>query len=138
MLQSCGVADLIATCFGGRNARCAAEFVRRLKARQQETDGDGDGDGHQEEKQEEEDDGGSADGHGEGSEEVRGRLEELWRAVEAELLRGQKLEGVATCREVVHCLRAYGCLDQVQFPLVGRIHRIAFDGAPLDTLFSWE
>jgi glycerol-3-phosphate dehydrogenase (NAD+) len=40
MMESCGVADVIATSFGGRNRRCAEEFVRRTVAGRQDASWD--------------------------------------------------------------------------------------------------
>ena len=139
MLQSCGVADLVATCFGGRNARCAAEFARRLLKQSSDLSN-----GESARKSDGIHDHNSASngdncGASNGNSAVAG-LSELWRAVESELLHGQKLEGVGTCREVVQCLRSTesqrraGC----SFPLITRIHGIAMEGASLDSLFQWQ
>lgn len=100
ILQSCGVADVVATSFGGRNRLCAAEFARRRVLGQ------------------------DAD----------------WNEIERELLGGQKLQGLSTCREVYACLAAQLEERDIErtFPLVYRIYCIALKDAPLDTLFAWE
>lgn len=65
--ESCGIADLITTCYGGRNRRVSEAFVKTGKS-----------------------------------------IEEL----EKEMLNGQKLQGYATCDEVVKMLQLSGHLDR--------------------------
>ncbi|KAL2942971.1 Glycerol-3-phosphate dehydrogenase [NAD(+)] [Bienertia sinuspersici] len=77
--ESCGVADLIATCFGGRNRKVAEAFVIN---------------------------------------EGKRTFDEL----EAELLQGQKLQGVLTAKEVYGVLERNGWFDV--FPLFTTIHDI--------------
>lgn len=80
--DSCGLADLITTCFGGRNRRCAEEFVK------------------------------SGDS---------------WLNIEARLLKGQKLQGTGTSRDVHGFLKGKGALEA--FPLFQAINKIVEGGA---------
>ncbi|GLJ37057.1 hypothetical protein SUGI_0750830 [Cryptomeria japonica] len=77
--ESCGVADLITTCLGGRNRRVAEAFAKNKGKRS---------------------------------------FDEL----EAELLQGQKLQGVLTAREVYEVLSHRGW--QELFPLFTTVHEI--------------
>ena len=87
--ESCGVADLVASCYGGRNRRVAEAFAI-----------------HKGEKP----------------------MDEL----EAELLGGQRLQGVLTSQEVHHVLASRGW--QADFPLFERVFAIFNEGAPLSSL----
>ncbi|KAH0929368.1 hypothetical protein HID58_015095 [Brassica napus] len=77
--ESCGVADVITTCFGGRNRRVAEAFAQSGGKRS---------------------------------------FDEL----EAEMLEGQKLQGVSTAREVFETLNHCGKLEM--FPLFSTVHQI--------------
>ncbi|OIT20544.1 PREDICTED: glycerol-3-phosphate dehydrogenase [NAD(+)] [Nicotiana attenuata] len=77
--ESCGVADLITTCLGGRNRKCADAFARNGGKRS---------------------------------------FDEL----EAEMLQGQKLQGVSTAKEVYEVLSHRGLLQL--FPLFSTVHEI--------------
>ncbi|PFH31565.1 NAD-dependent glycerol-3-phosphate dehydrogenase [Besnoitia besnoiti] len=81
--DSAGYADVITTVFGGRNARCAAEFLRR---------------------------GGKS----------------TWDEIEAELLKGQKLQGTLTTKEVYEVISSYEV--ERLFPLFSVTYEIAFKG----------
>merc|ERR1712117_41306 len=63
--ESAGVADLITTCFGGRNRKCAEAYAKSAIAGEPKA----------------------------------------WADIEAELLGGQKLQGVLTSHEVQEVLR---------------------------------
>ncbi|KAL0725101.1 hypothetical protein Bca4012_039700 [Brassica carinata] len=77
--ESCGVADVITTCLGGRNRRVAEAFAQSGGKRS---------------------------------------FDEL----EAEMLQGQKLQGVSTAREVYEVLNHCGWMEM--FPLFSTVHQI--------------
>jgi glycerol-3-phosphate dehydrogenase (NAD+) len=119
--QSCGMADLITTCYAGRNRKCAEAFARARTGR----------DNGEEKKGEEspkivydnidpvyEDPG----------------CKKLWLQIECELLNGQKLQGISTAKEVYTLLDSRGLLSA--FPLMKKIYDIAFKGERVDTIVS--
>ncbi|ONI19765.1 hypothetical protein PRUPE_3G296200 [Prunus persica] len=83
--ESCGVADLITTCLGGRNRKVAEAFARSGGKRS---------------------------------------FDEL----EAEMLQGQKLQGVSTAKEVYEVLSHRGWLEF--FPLFATVHEICIGSLP--------
>ncbi|KAF5479730.1 hypothetical protein F2P56_000527 [Juglans regia] len=83
--ESCGVADLITTCLGGRNRKVAEAFAKNGGKRS---------------------------------------FDEL----EAEMLQGQKLQGVSTAREVYEVLSHRGWLEL--FPLFATVHEICIGHLP--------
>ncbi|ONK58178.1 uncharacterized protein A4U43_C09F9140 [Asparagus officinalis] len=91
--ESCGVADLITTCLGGRNRRVAEAFARNGGKRS---------------------------------------FDEL----EAELLQGQKLQGVSTAREVYEVLRHRGW--QASFPLFTTVHEISIGKLPPSAIVEYS
>lgn len=114
ILGSCGVADVIATCYGGRNRRCAEAFTRhRLQQAA------------------------AAAARGGGACSVP-KAEELWAKIEADLLDGQKLQGVSTTEEVIAFLdsqpKAKDAQGKEEFSLIRRIHAIAIGGEPVESL----
>lgn len=91
--ESCGVADVITTCLGGRNRKVAEAFARHDGKRS---------------------------------------FDEL----EAELLHGQKLQGVSTAAEVFEVLKARNWEDQ--FPLFTAVHRIASGQLPPTAIVEYS
>eukprot|EP00970_Alexandrium_tamarense_P007167 scaffold1252_cov189-Alexandrium_tamarense.AAC.11 len=80
-MQSCGVADLITTCYGGRNRKCAEEFTKRRLQNDWMAVVDPES------------------------------CEKLWAKIEQELLNGQKLQGTHCCKEVYDTLESQNKLD---------------------------
>ncbi|URE40798.1 NAD-dependent glycerol-3-phosphate dehydrogenase C-terminus [Musa troglodytarum] len=91
--ESCGVADLITTCLGGRNRKVAEAFAK----------GDG-----------------------------KRSFDEL----EAELLGGQKLQGVSTAKEVYEILSHRGW--QAIFPLFMTVHEICIGQLPSSAIVEYS
>eukprot|EP01071_Lankesteria_metandrocarpae_P006197 Lankesteria_metandrocarpae@DN4272_c0_g1_i1.p1 len=87
--DSAGYADVITTCFGGRNVLAAKEFVVR-------------------------------------------KGKSSWEDIERDLLKGQKLQGHLSCKEVYDSLKANQLLDH--FPLFVITYKIAFENAPAEDI----
>ena len=119
--QSCGMADLITTCYGGRNRRCAEAFALERKDSHLINDD-------------------SDDEKKDSLEYVQHHFyidhesdcEKKWEEIESELLNGQKLQGTLTCKEVHALLESRGLLNA--FPLINTIYEIAFKGKPIPNI----
>jgi hypothetical protein len=109
VLHSCGIADTIATSFGGRNRLVSEEYAKRLLSlRGEEPFGINKAKPGSEKKESIELKRASAmqviDPH---------ELEFLWGDIEAKLLAGQKIQGLGTCEELMACMAAQG-LDKMK------------------------
>ncbi|KAL7560719.1 hypothetical protein ACA910_020999 [Epithemia clementina (nom. ined.)] len=104
--ESCGIADLITTCYGGRNRKCAEAFCRERRK------------------------------HESGGERRRSveEYQHHWERIEAQLLDGQKLQGTVTAQEVYALLQSRNLLSD--FPLMSTIYEIAFAGRPVQDIVN--
>jgi glycerol-3-phosphate dehydrogenase (NAD+) len=112
--ESCGMADLITTCYGGRNRRCAEAFARERMVHPGEVilnDGTKDD---------------AAAGMPHFSIDHEAECEQKWEKIESDLLNGQKLQGTLTAKEAYLVLESRGVLGS--FPLIKTIYEIAFKG----------
>lgn len=97
LLRSCGVADVVASSYGGRNRLCAREFATRRLLQKSPVN---------------------------------------WDDIKRDLLDGQELEGLATCRDLRRAMDQLGVASE--FPLFTRIYEIACEGADPHCIFAWK
>jgi glycerol-3-phosphate dehydrogenase (NAD+) len=103
--ESCGLADLITTCYGGRNRKCAEAFARQRQAEVKS---------------------GQAITHDEK------QCEAMWHKIEGDLMNGQKLQGTLTTKEAYSLLESRRFLND--FPLIKVIYEIAYKGRPVEDI----
>lgn len=114
--ESCGMADLITTCYGGRNRKCAEAFAKeRLQAFSSHVEACPQG----------------------GEDDIImspscSECEKSWEIIERKMLNGQKLQGTPTAKEVYALLESRGVLNE--FPLISTIHDIAFRGRNVEEI----
>jgi glycerol-3-phosphate dehydrogenase (NAD+) len=104
-MESCGMADLITTCYGGRNRKCAEAFAEQ----QMEDIKEGRVVAHDFKQ-----------------------CEAIWAKIEADLLNGQKLQGTITSKDVFNLISARGVTEE--FPLMHKIYNIAYGGHPVEEI----
>jgi glycerol-3-phosphate dehydrogenase (NAD+) len=104
LLESCGVADLITTCYSGRNRKCAEAWAKQRGTLRNST-----------------------------SPILSTKdCEGLWNQVETELLNGQKLQGTLTAKDCYKAIHSRGLTHE--FPLHVTIYKIAFLGQPVSSI----
>jgi glycerol-3-phosphate dehydrogenase (NAD+) len=103
-LESCGVADLITTCYSGRNRKCAEAWARQR----------------------------ATDPKYSSSPLSTNDCEALWDEVEKKLLNGQKLQGTLTAKDCYRAIHSRGLIQE--FPLHTTIYKIAFLGQPVKSI----
>jgi glycerol-3-phosphate dehydrogenase (NAD+) len=103
--ESCGMADLITTCYAGRNRKCAEAYARQRQAEVKS---------------------GQAITHDEK------QCEAMWQKIEVDLLNGQKLQGTLTTKEAYSLLESRRLLND--FPLIKVIYEISFKGKPVEEI----
>uniref|UniRef100_A0A7S4A924 glycerol-3-phosphate dehydrogenase (NAD(+)) n=1 Tax=Pseudo-nitzschia australis TaxID=44445 RepID=A0A7S4A924_9STRA len=114
-VESCGVADLITTCYGGRNRKCAEAFAREGILLAPEEGGDK-----------------TTNTNTPVLEEC---CQQRWIRIEKELLNGQKLQGTLTVKNVYISLKSRGKYLH-KFPLIKTIYEIAFEGRPIPDIID--
>lgn len=102
--ESCGMADLITTCYSGRNRKCAEAFAKEQQNQEQ-----------------------PKDRMSSGAQQVT--CEASWESIEKNLLNGQKLQGTLTAKEAYALLKSQDALEE--FPLITVIYEISFQGKPV-------
>lgn len=103
--ESCGMADLITTCYGGRNRKCAEAFARQRM-----------------------DDVRSGRVVSHDAKQCKA----LWAKVESDLLNGQKLQGTITAQDAYSLISSRNLLSE--FPLFKIIYEISYRGKPVDSI----
>jgi len=121
--ESCGMADLITTCYGGRNRRCAEAFARRRSSIVDEDIQD---------TEDEKKDDMSASSSKKIRFDIVHECTHTWEQIEAKLLNGQKLQGTLTSKEVHTVLVSRNVLDE--FPLMKQIYKISYQGEPIESI----
>ena len=113
--QSCGIADLITTCYSGRNYKCAKAFgYHRTKASSSSLSPSSLSPSS------------SSPSSPSLSLWSSEKCKQEWTSIEKELLNGQKLQGTLTCEEIYTILSSRNML--MYFPLINVIYEIAFLG----------
>ena len=99
--ESCGMADLITTCYGGRNRKCAEAFAKARIGKFQDSAKD---------------------------------IGSLWNQIEADLLKGQKLQGTITAKDAYKLICSKNVAND--FPLIKIIYEISFEGKPVESIIE--
>jgi len=108
--ESCGMADLITTCYGGRNRKCAEAFARARRSSRQTKD------------------------HYSSSPEDAKDCGVLWNQIEVDVLKGQKLQGTLTTRDAYRLISTRNVVND--FPLIKIIYEISFEGRPVESIIE--